>query len=566
MNAPRIRRRPPGDPDALPASLPPVLRRVLAARGVGIESLALDLKDLLPPSLLVGIQAAAELLADTLQRGESIVVAGDYDADGATGTALAVLGLRALGAPQVHYVVPDRFVMGYGLSPALAERAAQTGASLLVTVDSGITSVAGVAQARRLGLRVLITDHHLAGAELPAADVIVNPNQPGCPFPSKHLAGVGVMFYVLLALRARLRERGMFASGGEPNLSEFLDLVAVGTVADVVKLDHNNRVLVEQGLRRIRAGRTRPGIEALLQVAGREASRLSAQDLGFVLGPRINAAGRLDDIRAGIECLLAPDLASALPLARALDQFNRSRREIESQMREDALQLVADDDSVGVCLYREDWHEGVVGIVAGRMKERLHRPVIAFARAQEGGMLKGSGRSIAGFHLRDALVAVDAAAPGLIERFGGHAMAAGLSLREDALTEFRRRFDAECRARLDAAVLEHRLDSDGALADEELNLDTALLIEGAGPWGQGYPEPLFENDFEVVEARPVGSEGAHIKYRLRHASGLCSAIDFNGAERMAARGRVRCAYRLAVNRYQGRESADLQIQALQPLP
>lgn len=563
MTAPRIRRRSPGDPDALPALVPPVLRRVLAARGVGAEALALDLRDLLPPHSLRGIAAAADLLADAIQQRWAIVIAGDYDADGATGTALAVLGLRALGAAQVHYVVPDRFRMGYGLSSALAEQAAASGASLLVTVDSGIASVAGVAHAQRLGLRVLITDHHLAGAELPAADVIVNPNQPGCPFPSKHLAGVGVMFYVLLALRARLRERGAFAAGAEPNLSEFLDLVAVGTVADVVRLDHNNRVLVEQGLRRIRAGRARPGLQALLQVAGREASRLSAQDLGFVLGPRINAAGRLDDIRAGIECLLAADLDAALPLARQLDQFNRSRREIEAQMREAALELVADDDSVGLCLYQDDWHEGVVGIVAGRMKERLHRPVIAFARAQEQGLLKGSGRSIAGFHLRDALVAVDAVAPGLIERFGGHAMAAGLSLREEALAEFRARFDAECRARLDPAALEHCLETDGELDARELSLETAQLLETAGPWGQGFPEPLFEGDFEVIEARPVGADGAHIKYRLRHPGGICSAIDFNGAERMAVQGRVRCAYRLAVNRYQGRESADLQIQMLQ---
>ncbi|HEY0974779.1 MAG TPA: single-stranded-DNA-specific exonuclease RecJ [Solimonas sp.] len=564
MRAPRLRRRPAGDPDALPSSLSPVLRRVLAARGVGADALTLELKDLLPPSSLTQADAAGRLLADAIAAGEPLVIAGDYDADGATGTALAVLGLRALGATSVQYVVPDRFRMGYGLSPALAELAAATGARVLVTVDSGIASIKGVARARELGLRVVITDHHLAGSELPAADVIVNPNQPGCTFPSRHLAGVGVMFYVLLALRAVLRERGAFAAREEPNLSELLDLVAVGTVADVVRLDRNNRILVEQGLRRLRAGRARPGIQALLQVAGRDASRLSATDLGFTLGPRINAAGRLDDIRTGIDCLLAPDYDTALSLARTLDQFNRSRREIEAQMREDALVMVEDDPSVGVCLYQDDWHEGVVGIVAGRMKERLHRPVIAFARAQEGGLLKGSGRSIPGLHLRDALVAVDARAPGLIERFGGHAMAAGLTLRAEALDEFRARFDAECRALLDEAALEHCLDTDGELAADELDLATAHCLEQAGPWGQGFPEPLFEGAFEVVEARPVGADGAHIKYRLRQAGAVLSAIDFHGAERLVARGAVHCAYRLAVNRYQGRESVDLQIQALTP--
>ncbi len=532
---------------------------MLAARGVGAEALALELKDLLPPHALRGIDAAAELLADAIEQRRAIVIAGDYDADGATGTALAVLGLRALGATAVHYVVPDRFRMGYGLSPALAERAAATGAGVLVTVDNGISSLEGVAHARALGLQVVVTDHHLAGAVLPTADAIVNPNQPGCSFPSKHLAGVGVMFYLLLALRACLRARAAFAAGAEPNLSEFLDLVAVGTVADVVRLDHNNRVLVEQGLRRIRAGRARPGIEALLQVAGREPARLSAQDLGFVLGPRINAAGRLDDIRAGIECLIAPDLNTALPLARALDQFNRNRREIEAQMSEDALALLAEDDSVGVSLFQDDWHEGVVGIVAGRIKERLHRPVFAFARAQEAGMLKGSGRSIAGLHLRDVLVAIDAQTPGLIERFGGHAMAAGLSLRERALDEFRQRFDQTCRQLLDADSLQHCLDTDGELATSELTLETAHMLEAAGPWGQGFPEPVFEGDFEVAESRPVGADGAHIKYRLRADDQMLSAIDFNGAERQVSRGRVRIAYVAGVNRYQGRESLDLRI-------
>ncbi|WP_434223265.1 single-stranded-DNA-specific exonuclease RecJ [Sinimarinibacterium thermocellulolyticum] len=561
-----MRRRPPGDPERLPASLPAVLRRVLAARGVRADELALDLAHLLPPSGLANIDAAATLLAEAIRAGEPVVIAGDYDADGATGTALAVLGLRALGAAAVHYVVPDRFRMGYGLSPALAEQAAATGARVLVTVDNGISSVSGVASARALGLRVLITDHHLVGAELPAAEVIVNPNLPGCGFASKSLAGVGVMFYVLLALRARLRADGWFdAARREPNLSEFLDLVAVGTVADVVRLDRNNRILVEQGLRRMRAGRMRPGLAALLQVAGRDPARLTAQDLGFVLGPRLNAAGRLDDIRTGIECLLTDDTEHALALARQLDAFNRNRREIEAQMHDDALERLAGDDAIGVCLYSDDWHEGVVGIVAGRLKERLHRPVIAFARARQADLLKGSGRSIPGLHLRDALAAIDARAPGLIERFGGHAMAAGLSLRADALDAFSEHFDALCREWLDEAALAQCLDTDGELAADEMTLDTARALEAAGPWGQGFPEPVFETIARVIEARPVGGDGAHVKYRLAHPAGVLSAIDFNGAERLCDRGEVHLAFTLSINRWQGRESLDLRILALTPL-
>jgi single-stranded-DNA-specific exonuclease len=566
MYAPRLRRRPPGDESALPAHLSPVLRRVLAARGVGAEALDLDLRRLLPPEGLKGIDAAASLLAAALAADEPICVAGDYDADGATGTAVAVLGLRALGASRVHYVVPDRFRMGYGLSPALAEAAAATGAHWLLTVDSGISSVAGVAHARALGLRVIVTDHHLPGPALPQADAIVDPNQPGCTFGSKHLAGVGVMFYLLLAVRARLRAQSAYTGGEAPQLSSLLDLVAVGTVADVVRLDHNNRILVEHGLRRMRAGRMRPGLLALLQVAGRDAARLTAQDLGFVLGPRINAAGRLDDIRTGIECLLAPDVPAALPHAQRLDQLNRSRRQIEAQMREDAVELAAVDDAVGLCLYREDWHEGVVGVVAGRLKEQLHRPVIAFAAAQDEGLLKGSGRSIPGLHLRDALAAIDARSPGLIERFGGHAMAAGLSLRLDALERFRACFDAECRARLDAAALERCIESDGPLGSQELCIDTARLLEQAGPWGQGFPEPVFDDVFDIVDARPVGADAVHVKYRLRHpVVGDLSAIHFNGAVGLRGSGRVRVAYLLSVNRWRGEDDLDLRVVAMEPL-
>ncbi|TXH04112.1 MAG: single-stranded-DNA-specific exonuclease RecJ [Nevskiaceae bacterium] len=563
MNAPRIRRREAVSAHALPASLPPVLRRIYGARGVRAEELSLDLKQLLPPSGLKGIADAALLLERALREGQRIVIAGDYDADGATSTALAVLALRAMGAARVDYVVPDRFRMGYGLSSALAELAAQGGTGLLITVDNGIASNAGVARAKALGMTVLITDHHLPGPELPAADAIVNPNQPGCGFASKHLAGVGVMFYLLLALRARLRETGWFAARLEPQLAEYLDLVALGTVADVVKLDHNNRILVQQGVARIRSGRARPGLLALLRAAGRRAEDLGAIDLGFVLGPRINAAGRLDDMRIGIECLLGNDGAAADTLAHTLDRLNRERREIESEMREAALQIVAEDGAgTGVCLFDASWHEGVVGLVASRIKEKLHRPAIAFARASEGGLLKGSGRSIPGLHIRDALAAVDARHPGMIERFGGHAMAAGLTLAEAHYERFSAAFDAVCAEWLDATQLEQVIETDGELDAAELSLDTAQLLAGAGPWGQGFAEPLFEGVFEVESARLVGSTQTHAKYRLRRDGQRYEAMDFGGHERLVTRGRVQLAYRLGVNRWNGEDKLDLLIQDL----
>jgi len=541
-----------------------VLRRVYAARGLRDPAqLALELKHLLPPDRLLGIEAAAAQLADAIAARKRIVIAGDYDADGATACAVAVLGLQALGATEVGHVVPNRFTMGYGLSPPLVDLAREAGAELLVTVDNGIASLAGIEHANRLGLPVIVTDHHLAGPELPAAAAIVNPNQPGCPFPSKHLAGVGVMFYVLLALRARLRADGAFGGGNGPNLAELLDLVALGTVADVVKLDYNNRVLVQAGLQRIRAGRARPGLMALLEAAGRTPERISAADLGFVLGPRLNAAGRLDDMRRGIECLLAPDRESALPIAQELDRLNRERRGIEAQMRDDALALVADSEDVGVVVHEPDWHEGVVGLVASRVKDALHRPVIAFARAQERGMLKGSGRSIAGLHLRDALAAVDARHPGLITRFGGHAMAAGLSLPEEGLTAFRTVFDAQCRSMLDAEALAQVIDTDGELRGPEFVIDTAFEIEAAGPWGQGFPEPRFDGEFEVLDLRPVGKDGNHVRYRLKGPAGAINAVHFNGAETAVDEGRVRVVYQLAVNRWQDRETLELRIDCLE---
>jgi single-stranded-DNA-specific exonuclease len=557
MTVPRIERRAPGQPDALPPSLHPVLRRVYAARGVAGDELELDLRRLLGPDGLHGIAAAASRVADAIGAGEGIVIAGDYDCDGATGVATAVLGLRALGAARVDYVVPDRFRMGYGLSPALAERAAQTGATLLITVDNGIASNAGVAQARSLGLSVVITDHHLAGAELPAADAIVNPNQPGCSFASKHLAGVGVMFYLLLAVRAQLRARGAFASRDEPRLVDLLDLVAIGTVADVVRLDHNNRVLVQQGLARIRAGRTRPGVQALLKLAGRDPQRLSATDLGFVLGPRINAAGRLDDIRTGIECLLAPDPETATPLAQQLDRFNRERREIEAQMRETALLLVADSEATGVCVFQDDWHEGIVGLVASKLKDRLHRPAFAFARAQEPGLLKGSGRSIPGLHLRDALVRIDTRHPGLLQRYGGHAMAAGLTIAEADYPAFAAAFDAVCRELLDDDALARVIYSDGELGADEFALATAQLLEQAGPWGQGFAEPLFEGTFRVLGHRVL--KDAHVKYQLETPCGVLPAMHFGGIEQLRSSGALHLTYRLSINRWRDTESLELVI-------
>ncbi|MGQ0502294.1 MAG: single-stranded-DNA-specific exonuclease RecJ [Panacagrimonas sp.] len=564
---PRLVRRP-AQAHSLPGTLHPVAARVLSARGVVDEAaLNLGLGGLLPPSGLLGLAAAAERVANAILHRSGIVIAGDYDADGATGVALAVLGLRKLGAARVDYVVPNRLTMGYGLSVPLAQEAARTGASLLITVDNGIASLAGVDAARALGMQVVVTDHHLPGPELPRADTIVNPNQPGCPFASKHLAGVGVMFYLLLAVRAELRSRGAFAEGAEPNLADFLDLVALGTVADLVSLDHNNRILVTAGLSRIAAGRARPGLLALLEVSGRREGQIGAADLGFALGPRINAAGRLDDIRIGIRCLLSEDAGESFTLARELDHINRLRREMQAQMNESALeQLLAGihEQGHGLSLFDPGWHEGVVGLVASRVKEHANRPVVAFAQAQEPGVLKGSARSVPGLHLRDVLAAINAAEPGMIVKFGGHAMAAGLSLDESRLEAFRERFDAACRARLTQAQLERVIETDGPLAAHELGLETAAALDRAGPWGQGMPEPVFDGAFEVLQARLVGADQAHARYRVRPAGGReLVAVDFGGADRVLGSGWVRAAYALSVNRWQGTESLELRLQHIE---
>ncbi len=531
------------------AGLPPLLARLYAARGVARrEELATRLADLLPHASLLNAQAAAERLADALQRGERLLVVADYDADGATACAVAVAGLRALagnGGAQVDYLVPNRFDYGYGLSPEIARLAAARSPDLIITVDNGIAAHAGIEEARRLGMAVLVTDHHLPADTLPEV-LIVNPNQPGCPFPSKHLAGVGVMFYVLVALRAELRRRGAFAGRTEPNLADLLDLVALGTVADVVRLDANNRLLVEQGLKRMRAGQARPGLQALFRAAGRDPARASAQDLGFVLGPRLNAAGRLADMSLGIACLLAEDAATALAHARELDRLNRERKAIEADMQAQAnaiLERVDVAEGCSLVLHDPAWHQGVVGLLAARLKERHHRPTIVFADGGDG-LLKGSGRAIPGLHLRDALDRVDKRHPGLILKFGGHAAAAGLTLRRDDFPAFAAAFEAVARELLTPADLERVIETDGALVAEECRLDNALALREA-VWGQGFPPPLFQGEFSVDGQRLVGDR--HLKLRLSGGVLTGEAMLFNHGEPLPAR--IQAAYRLEVNEW-----------------
>jgi len=561
-------------PATLPdlGDLPALLTRLYAARGVqSAAELDKGLARLTPYQQLKGMDAAVDLLVLALRQQQRILIVGDFDADGATASSVGLLGLRMLGAAHVDYLVPNRFEYGYGLTPEIVAVALQRQPDLLITVDNGISSVEGVAAANAAGLPVLVTDHHLPGAELPAAAAIVNPNQPGCEFPSKSLAGVGVIFYVLLALRAKLRELGWFSEQRpEPNLAELLDLVALGTVADVVSLDANNRILVHQGLARIRAGRARPGLKAVLEVAGREAQRISSTDLGFILGPRLNAAGRLDDMSLGIECLICEDQALARDMAVQLDQLNQDRKAIEQGMQREALaklkDLPLDDMPFGLCLFEPDWHQGVIGILAARLKERYFRPAIAFADAGDG-VLKGSARSVAGLHIRDALDAVAAANPGLISKFGGHAMAAGLSLPQANLPAFAAAFDAEVRRQLTADDLTGRLLSDGQLAAEEFNLPLAHALRQAGPWGQHFPEPLFEGKFDIVQQRLVGEK--HLKLLLRTECGTqtLDGIAFNIDRERWPNPNVRqvdLAFKLDVNEFRGRESVQLLISHIAP--
>ncbi|GFM52326.1 single-stranded-DNA-specific exonuclease RecJ [Pseudomonas cichorii] len=557
-------------PDTLPflGDLPPLLTRLYAARGVMSED-ELDkvLKRLIPYRELKGIDAAVDLLVTALRERQRILIVGDFDADGATASTVGVLGLRLFGAAHVDYLVPNRFEYGYGLTPEIVEVALQRKPQLLITVDNGISSVEGVAAAKAAGLSVLVTDHHLPGHELPKADAIVNPNQPGCTFPSKSLAGVGVIFYVLMALRVKLRELGWFHDGqhAEPNLAELLDLVALGSVADVVPLDANNRILVHQGLMRIRAGRARPGLRAILEVAGRDASRITSTDLGFILGPRLNAAGRLDDISVGIECLLCDDPALAREMAVQLDEMNQDRKSIEQGMQREALALLEDltveSMPFGLCLFKPDWHQGVNGILASRLKERYHRPTIAFASAGEG-MLKGSARSVPGFHIRDALDAVAARHPELISKFGGHAMAAGLSLPEANFPMFAEAFDLEVRRQLNEDDLTGRLLSDGTLAVEEFNLDLARELRNAGPWGQHFPEPLFHGVFRLVNNYIVGKKHLKMVLETECGSTRLDAIAFGiDLEKWPVQGqcKVEVAYRLDLNEYRGNETVQLIV-------
>lgn len=560
--------------------LPSVLARVYGARQIETRGqLDLDLRLLLPPDGLPDLQRAVERLQRAVNQQERILFVGDFDADGATSVALGVSALRAFGAQQVDFVVPNRFAYGYGLSPEIVDLAASTKPDLIVTVDNGVSSVAGVERARAHGIDVIITDHHLPGAELPAALAIVNPVLPHATFASRCLAGVGVIFYVLSRLRSALVESGWFQAQAipVPNMADYLDLVALGTIADVVPLDHNNRILVQQGLARMRVGRTRPGIHALLQVAKRDPLHLSASDLGFALGPRLNAAGRLDDMTIGIRCLLSDNLAQARSLAIALDQLNRARRELEQVMVADAELILANqqftgDRRDGICLYDPSWHQGVVGIVAGRLKERLHRPVIAFAEAGATAPdeLKGSARSVPGLHVRDLLDEIATAYPGLLPRFGGHAMAAGLSLKRIHFKRFATIFDRKVRERLPDEARDAIVYTDGALSLEEFSMETASAIAQGGPWGQGFPEPLFEGEFELVSQRVVG--GTHLKMTLALMGAqngrrrLIDAIAF-GQEPLSAdaSASVHATFRLVRNDFGDAPTIQLVVEHLRAL-
>jgi single-stranded-DNA-specific exonuclease len=545
--------------------LPPFLARIYAARGItSAAQLAPDLSRLIAPERLHNVQAMAALLADAIAERKKLLIVADYDADGATACAVGLRALRGFGA-AVDYLVPNRFEYGYGLTPEIVQLAAtQKKPDVLITVDNGIASIEGVAAANRLGMKVLVTDHHLPGDRLPEAWCIINPNQPGCTFPSKHLAGVGVMFYLMLALRAELRKRGAYADKPEPNLGALLDLVALGTVADVVRLDDNNRLLVQQGLQRMRAGRAQPGIAALFNAAGRDIRRAGTYDLGFVAGPRLNAAGRMNDMSVGIECLTTDDPGRAAEIARQLDQFNRQRRDVEAGMQESALATIEDVAPQGdllcgapgytLSLFDAQWHQGVIGILASRLRERFHRPTFAFAAAGNG-ELKGSGRSIPALHLRDALDLVSKRHPQLILRFGGHAAAAGLTLREDGFAAFRDAFETVAAGLLTPADLEREWVTDGPLPPQELTLENATALADA-VWGQGFPEPRFHDRFAVAAQRVVGER--HLKLRLRRGDQQLDAMLFGHADPLP--DSIAATYRLSANHYNGAVTLQLLLE------
>ncbi|MFW1677577.1 single-stranded-DNA-specific exonuclease RecJ [Pontibacter sp. JAM-7] len=577
MKSVLIQQRPEPD-NALPVfhQTHPVLARIYANRGVTeLDALGRTLNQLLPDSSMKGVDAAVARILQALQQQQSILVVGDFDCDGATSTAVTLLALRQLGAAQVNYLVPNRFEYGYGLSPEIVAEALQQSPDLIITVDNGISSSEGVAAANAAGVDVIITDHHLPGAELPEAAAIVNPNQPGCDFIAKSTCGVGVVFYLLIALRRTLQQQGWFEQQGivAPNLASLLDLVALGTVADVVPLEQNNRVLVHQGLQRIRAGHCRPGIRALLELAGRQLNRLNASDLAFAVAPRLNAAGRLEDMSIGIECLLSEDETSARELAQLLDNLNQERKGIEQEMQQQALQLLQQlhlndcELPYGLALYNADWHQGVIGILASRIKEQVHRPVIAFAPGDPG-QLKGSARSIAGFHIRDGLDAIATRYPDLLCKFGGHAMAAGLTIMTQDLALFQRVFAEQVEQVLEPAALQQMLLTDGRLSADDLNLELAQLLREAGPWGHQFPEPLFEGEFSLLQQRIVGQR--HLKMVLMEPkTGLAlDAIQFNTDLELwpnNAINRVRVVYRLDVNEFRGQRTVQLLLDYLQPL-
>ncbi|MGP4958675.1 single-stranded-DNA-specific exonuclease RecJ [Pseudomonas helleri] len=560
-------------PETLPflGEMPTLLTRLYAARGVQSQAeLDKSLARLIPYQQLKGIDAAVDLLVVALEQRQRILIVGDFDADGATASTVGMLGLRLLGAAHVDYLVPNRFEYGYGLTPEIVEVALTRSPQLLITVDNGISSVEGVAAAKKAGLSVLVTDHHLPGNELPAADAIVNPNQPGCEFLSKALAGVGVIFYVLIALRARLNSLGWYQTVKAPNIAELLDLVALGSVADVVPLDANNRILVHQGLERIRAGRARPGLKAILEVAKRDHSKITSTDLGFILGPRLNAAGRLDDMSLGIECLLTDDPNAARDMAAQLDEMNQDRKSIEQGMQREALaqlkELTLDSMPFGLCLFDPEWHQGVIGILASRLKERYFRPTFAFADAGDG-MLKGSGRSVPGFHIRDALSVVAAQHPELISKYGGHAMAAGLTLPEANFPLFAQAFDEEVRRQLREEDLTGRLLSDGSLAIEEFHLELARALRHAGPWGQHFPEPLFHGVFQLVEQRIVGERHLKVVLKTECGSVKLDGIAFGVDREVWPNPTIRwveLAYKLDLNEFRGNETVQLMIAHIEP--
>ncbi|MGI2257900.1 single-stranded-DNA-specific exonuclease RecJ [Shewanella sp. GXUN23E] len=568
-----ILRRPQVDDSHLPAELPPLLRQLYARRGASPRECELTLSGLLRPDSMKDLDKAAAIVADAMEQQLAILIVGDFDADGATSTSVCMLALRMMGASRVNYLIPNRFDYGYGLSPEIVAVAHQQGAELLITVDNGISSIEGVAAARALGMKVVVTDHHLPGQTAPDADAIVNPNQLDCQFASKSIAGVGVAFYLMSAVRQTLRGRNWFAARGlaEPNLAELLDIVALGTVADVVALDANNRILVDAGLKRVRAGRCRPGITALLDVAKRNPQRMVAADFGFAVGPRLNAAGRLDEMALGVETLLCDDIHLARRMAAQLDALNAERRELEYGMQQEALQslsaLELNENELpwGIALFQEDWHQGVIGILASRIKDRYHRPVIAFADAGDG-VIKGSARSIKGLHMRDTLELINSRHPGMIIKFGGHAMAAGLSIPVSAYDDFAAAFDKAVHESLQPEQLTGEILSDGELGADLLTLDTALMLRNAGPWGQAFEEPLFDGHFRLLQQRVVGEKHLKMMVETECGSLMLDAIAFNVDMSIwpdATISHVRLAYRLDVNEFRGNQSLQLLVEQIE---